>query len=433
MKEDDSRTSMPLGKPMISSRLPKAFSQPKHLNQKKIQEHHQDLSAANEFKNVKKLLSPLKQSSSKNSALNRALNKLSFFPSGLNNTPSNNIQLDMLLQNNIKLNEMLTISILKSSYRSGIVKKSLHAPTLHLYANKEVPVSTFNTRQKLLDTIKAWQNIQKAARYLVEVNSSFWNSPEGCVTIVMEYMAGDSLYRLCENIGAIPERILKSITRRILAGLSYHHKKIGPHGGIDLNHIMFTRYGKAKLGLGLTSRLNLKDDNNSKKPATFADDIYDFGVTLLSASLGSSEWSQECLQQSGDCCVYHSSLKNSEIPYISRFSPKFSEFLCLSTRFSETSRGKISDLVMHEWLKSDECVGADVVIQDLLCLSVSSSGRENVYNTEKQVSLILESLQVILTGVTFRHDVECVKELAKEFGVNTEYLEDKLKVLQKSE
>lgn len=431
MKEDDSRASMSLGKPMISSRLPKAFSQPKHLNQKKVQEH-QDLSAANEFKNVKKLLSPLKQSSSKNSALNRAINKLSFFPSGLNSTPSS-IQLEMLLQNNIKLNEMLTISILKCSYRSGIVKKSLHAPTLHLYANKEVPVSTFSTRQKLLDTIKAWQNIQKAARYLVEVNSSFWNSPEGCVTIVMEYMAGDSLSRLCENIGAIPERILKSLTRRVLAGLSYHQKKIGPHGGIDLNHIMFTRYGKAKLGLGLTSRLNLKEDNNSKKPATISDDIYDFGVTLLAASLGSIEWVQECLQQSGDCCVYHSALKTPEIPYISRFSSKFSEFLCLSTKFSEVSRGKISDLVMHEWLKSEECVGAEVVIQDLLCLSVNSSGKENMFNTEKQVSTILESLQVILTGVSFKHDSECLKELAKELGVSSEYLEDKLKVLHKSQ
>jgi len=339
----------------------------------------------------------------------------------------------MLLQNNIKLNEMLTISILKCSYRSGVVKKSLHAPTLHLYANKEVPVSTFSTRQKLLDTIKAWQNIQKPARYLVEVNSSFWNSPEGCVTIVMEYMAGDSLSRLCENIGAVPERILKSVTRRVLAGLSYHQKKIGPHGGIDMNHIMFTRFGKAKLGLGLTSRLNLKDDNNSKKPATVSDDIYDFGVALLAASLGSAEWVQEFLGQSGDCCVYHSALKNPEVPFIPRFSFKFSEFLCLSTKFSEASRGNIADLVMHEWLKAEECVGADVVIQDLLCLSVSSAGKDNLFNAEKQVAMVLESLQVILTGVSFKHDGEVVKELAQEFGVSAEYLEDKLKVLQKSE
>jgi hypothetical protein len=95
MKEEDSRLAVPVGKPIISSRLPKAFSRPKHLTHKKIHDH-QDLTAVNEFKNVKKLLSPLKQSSPKSSALRKVINKLACFPKMNNNTPSNNIHIDML-------------------------------------------------------------------------------------------------------------------------------------------------------------------------------------------------------------------------------------------------------------------------------------------------------------------------------------------------
>ena len=431
MKEDESRASMSLGKPMISNRLPKAFSQPKHLNQKKLSEHHQESSAVNEFKNVKKLLSPLKQQSSKHSALNRAINKLSFFPSISSTNASSSIQLDLLLQNNIKLNEMLTISVLKASYRSGIVKKSLHGPSLRLYANKEVPVNTFSTRQKLLDSIKAWQNIQSSARYLVEIYSSFWNTPEGCVTIVMEYMAKDSLARLCETIGAVPEKVLKSVSRRVLSALNLHHKKIGPHGGIDMNHVMFTRFGKAKLGLALASRLGVREDNNSKKSPSIKEDVFDFGVTLIAASLGSMEWAQECLTIEGDCCVLHSALGNKEIPYLSQLSKKFMTFLCLATRFNEEDRASVNTLINFDWLKSDESSGAEVCVQDLLSLRVIPAGKENVFDAEKHLGVVVESLSVVLTGLNFAPDAEAVKELALEFGIGVQSIEEKIRVLRK--
>ncbi|OMJ70965.1 hypothetical protein SteCoe_30939 [Stentor coeruleus] len=434
MKEEESKFAVPLGKIMISSRLPKAFSQPKHLTNKKLQEHHQELSAANEFKNVKKLLSPLKQSSSKHSAFNKAINKLAFFPKLLNSTPNNSIQTDMLVQSIVRLDEMITISILKSSCRSGIVKKSLHGPSLHLYASKEVPVSTFVIRQKLLEIIKSWQNNQKTSRHWMEVNSSFWNSPEGCVTIVMEYMAGDSLLRLCESIGSIPEKVLRDTTKKILLGLSIHHKKIGPHGGIDLSQIMFSRTGKAKLGLGLTSRLNLKDEGNKKTFST-AEDVFDLGATLLAASLGGSEWANECLNLGGECCLLHSALICTEIPYLPRFSRFYCDFLCAATQYNEEKRAKVNDLIQHEWLKNDDFTGVDVGIKDLLGMSVSNNDRENILNVERQLSMISESLEVIFAGYSEQkvYNSENFKELALEFGVSVDFLQEKLKVAMKKD
>ena len=36
----------------------------------------------------------------------------------------------------LKLNEMITINVVKSSHETGAVKRMLHAPTLKLYAIK---------------------------------------------------------------------------------------------------------------------------------------------------------------------------------------------------------------------------------------------------------------------------------------------------------
>ena len=153
MKEEDIKSNPPAGKPMISNRLPKAFSQPKHLTHKKSHDH-QDISAANEFKNIKKLLSPLKQSSPKSSAFRKVIKKLRCFPQ-MPEKNSSNMYIEMLVQSTIKLEEMITLSLIKSSCSSGTIRKSLHAPTLKIFATKEIPVNTLGTRTKLLETLKS--------------------------------------------------------------------------------------------------------------------------------------------------------------------------------------------------------------------------------------------------------------------------------------
>lgn len=422
LKDEESRIPVSIGKPIISNRLPKAFSQPKHLTTKKLQDH-QELAAMNEFKNVKKLLSPLKQVSPENSALRKVINKLACFPKI--NDPAHTLTVDFLVQSIVKLEEMITLSVIKSSnIRSGVVRKSIHAPTLKLYACKEFPVATMSIRQKLLESLKTWQSLQKGSRYLVEVNASFWNCPEGCVTIIMEYMPGESLHRLCENIGAIPEKVLKDIAKRILSGLSYFHKKQGAYSGLDLNHILLSREGKVKLGLGLNSRLQFKPDSKSSPE----DDIYDFGACLLSASVGGSEWTSEYTSLNGECCLYHTAVISTEIPYLSRLSKSLSSFLCLSTRYNKETRGKIANLLTHEWLKAEDFCGPDVSVKELIDMSVVGS-KDSTF--EKQINALCENLKVVLTEcpefTTFSKSN--IKELAYELGIGAEALSDKLRTV----
>ena len=95
-------------------------------------------------------------------------------------------------------------------------------------------------------------------------------------------------------------------------------------------------------------------------------------------------------------------------------------------------RAGVNDLLLHDWFKNDESAGTDVSLQELLEMSVMGS-KEGSFGIEKQLDQIIESLQVVISG---HHGVERfpqnnVKELAAEFGVTSETLEKKLKVLVK--
>jgi hypothetical protein len=434
MKEEDSKALPPTGKPIISSRLPKAFTQPKHLIIKKSQDH-KDLSRANEYKKVTELLSPLKSGSPGASALRKVIQKLECFPQ-ISEKNASAINIEKLIQSSIKLEEMITLSILKSSCNSGTVRKSLHAPTFKLYATKEIPVNTFSNRKRLLDTLKTWQKVQSPKRYMVEVSTSFWNSPEGCVTIVSEYMAGDSLAKLCDSVGSLPERILRSISRRVLTALSHFHKKAGIYGPITMSHILFDKEGTAKLAISMSTKPPKEEEIDH--PLDFYNDVYSLGTTILGAALGSMEWLSDISlfhKSIGSiintppnhlpyCCLFHAALAVDGMPYLHRLSLPLQDFLCKITHFSIKTTAE--ELLSHGWMGVEDITGPDVSLKELISMSVVGS-KDITVNVEKQFIMVMESLQVVLTGRDVKpFNATAVKELAAEIGVKTEVLQNRL-------
>ena len=49
---------------------------------------------------------------------------------------------------------MITLRVFKSA--SGTIKKMLHAPSLKIYAVKEVPIANVQIRQMLIDWMVNW-------------------------------------------------------------------------------------------------------------------------------------------------------------------------------------------------------------------------------------------------------------------------------------
>ena len=117
---------------------------------------------------------------------------------------------------------MITLGVMKSSRDTGIVKKMLHAPTLTIYAVKEEPISNKDVRKNLKEWISLWQNHMSDSNQHIKVHGSYWNQPEGCVSILMEHLSGGSLYvsilfknlkNLLDSVGTLPEIALKDLSQ----------------------------------------------------------------------------------------------------------------------------------------------------------------------------------------------------------------------------
>ena len=159
----------------------------------------------------------------------------------------------------VKLEEMITLSILKGTRNSGSVKKMLHAPSLKLYAVKEIPLSNREVRIVLKEWISMWQTAQGESNdKICNVYGTFWNVPEGCVSVVMEYLNAGSLENLLESAGALPEQVLLELATKLLFCIQELQEKVNtPHGCIVPSQILFDQKGHAKINLGVAHRLNL--------------------------------------------------------------------------------------------------------------------------------------------------------------------------------
>lgn len=123
---------------------------------------------------------------------------------------------------------MITLAVFKST--SGTVKKMLHAPSLRIFCIKEVPLSSRDMRQMIKEWIGKWERHCTTDQYS-KIRATFWNSPEGCVSVITDYAASGSLHNLISSVGALPESILKQLAKQILRSLDYLHD----HGIVHSN------------------------------------------------------------------------------------------------------------------------------------------------------------------------------------------------------
>ena len=90
----------------------------------------------------------------------------------------------------LKLEQMVTLAVFKSS--SGTIKKMLHGPSLKIYCVKEVPLANTKIRNILKEWVNKWQTFCTTEQY-IRVFDTFYNSPEGCVSVIQDFAANGSL------------------------------------------------------------------------------------------------------------------------------------------------------------------------------------------------------------------------------------------------
>lgn len=436
MKDDVKTSAKTQSKPVVSNKLPKAFSQPNRLHKKRDQ--NTDLAEAQEFKQTHKLLSPIKMGSPQRAKIKKSLRQPDQFPfldkkqkkllePFLKMQLPSRVDFILLPVCKVKLEEVITISVLHSSYRSGCVRKIIHGPSLMLYVVKEVPVATREVRQSLIEWLSRWQKLQKRHQGLANVNSTFWNSPEGCVSIVMEYCAGGSLAQLADSVGGLPEGVLSHISLQLLNALNLLHHKGSTHGGLTPSQVLFTKDCKVKLSLGISSRKATMRDpmplyEKAKRNGSACDDVFDFGLLLLGAYLGTFDFFEEAKNLQDDCCIFHGLRGVAEYPQLKRISSELAELLCACTKYNPGQRKTVSQLMKSRWFCMEQYRGPAVALDELLALANNWNRvvpSECLDAAQGQLERVCRALSVILPSCAERPQPELsrVRELASDLGL----------------
>ena len=118
--------------------------------------------------------------------------KIPDFEKLINNAVNNKVNIvekfQTISNSKIYLNELLTLKKSKITSSRGIVKKMLHAPSFRIYDVQEESINEIKGKENiaLRDRINYWRLNLSQSKYLQKIYSSFWNSPEGCISVVME-------------------------------------------------------------------------------------------------------------------------------------------------------------------------------------------------------------------------------------------------------
>jgi hypothetical protein len=294
--DDDFRQGVKNKPKIITGKLPSAFSNPQIKYKKQQNDQYikqiEDVVRGEEYrKSTQNTLEPLPITIERQNKMKRALNNgnekkntdiFNVFSTGTNNglmkksesslkydtmakSQSNgfgsfnpigsDVQINAVSPTDILLQQMVSLALIKRSSISGPIKKMLHVPSFTIYCVKEIPISSRDTRALLKKWIIDWETALQTSggdNHLVTIHGTHWNSPEGCVSLIMEYMNGGSLLNLLESVGALPESILVYIAQNVLKGLDFLHNQANmSHNGLTMSQIMFDREGSVKVNLGV--------------------------------------------------------------------------------------------------------------------------------------------------------------------------------------
>jgi serine/threonine protein kinase len=97
----------------------------------------------------------------------------------------------------------------------------------------------------------------------MRIHETFWNSPEGCVSIVQDFAARSSLQNLVTSVGSLPEKTLQNLTKQTLKALVFMHESNMTHSNITCSQIVFDRRGKVRLSPGFGHILRSKSETQS--------------------------------------------------------------------------------------------------------------------------------------------------------------------------
>jgi serine/threonine protein kinase len=357
--------------------------------------------------------SPTRKGSKETMKLNKVLKHLDKMPDQSTEKLFEPFKPNNVNFHSIKLDEMITLSQVSSSDLSSSVRKVLHCKTLTLFSVKQIPVAKRQERDYLEDSIEKWKALKNP--FFVKIIETFRNVPEGCLSIVSEYLNAGSLMDLTRTVATIPEQPLSKIAKFLLEAAQWMEENNARFINLKTSQVLFDRKGNMKLSSGLSRKTSPRKDPESS--------VSMIGQLLIKAVLDD----QFELKQK-NCCYFHSIDENM---IFSRLSSAFQDFLCGLTSFDR--QFSVKKALSHSWLSLEEYPGAAVSLAEIIGIEfkgVECKSDDSLRAGNMQLSRICEALRVVLAGGKFDFpSPAAVESLAKELGVPCEELREQLKVV----
>ena len=351
------------------------------------------------------------------------------------NQPWKGLTATLLQSSELKLDDFVEMSMINTS-QLGSVKKALHAPSLGMYAIRVVALSSRETRIALVDWFKRWESVQDDVTGMVGVKATYWNQPEGYVSVALEYMDSGCLQSLVDSVGSVPEGLMQRLARQMCESLRAMHMRGIVHGSICPTQVLLSRTGTCKLDLAIKSHLGIKTEFSGKfgalgKGADFSreEDIFDLGATILTCVMGGTEW-LDLLTSEVDipCCAVHTILEQHLAPMLDRLSPSCLSFLCNCLRSNGKRRVHAEELLEQDWFHVvPESIHVSLAeVLGISFLWVAPSEYQNA--AERQLDRITEKLKIVLMStLPTLKSLHVVQELALDLGLEVPIVLRKLR------
>lgn len=115
------------------------------------------------------------------------------------------------VQYEMRVNDCITLEVIKRGHNTGTIKKMLHVPTLQLVTVREEPINNKESRNAIKEWVNFWQsklNRDGSPRFL-KVHGMAFNYPEGAVSILTDYVPEGSLLDLLHTVLTLPESVIR--------------------------------------------------------------------------------------------------------------------------------------------------------------------------------------------------------------------------------
>jgi mitogen-activated protein kinase kinase kinase len=192
----------------------------------------------------------------------------------------------------------------------GCVYLALHAVTGELLAVKQVEApgsgagNQNDARKKsMIEALKREISLLRDLRHPNIVQYLGCSSSAEYLNIFLEYVTGGSVQTMLNSYGALPEPLVRSFVRQILAGLSYLHNRDIIHRDIKGANILVDNKGTIKISdFGISKKLEasniLSGANNNKHRPSLQGSVYWMApevVKQTSYTRKADIWSLGCL------------------------------------------------------------------------------------------------------------------------------------------